>query len=309
MENPVLEERIEMLRGFNRFYTKFVGALNEGLLTSPYSLTEARILYELHIRGEMTASELAGELALDPAYLSRILKKFSSKGLLENRRSDTDRRKQLLSLSPAGEEVYAPLKVAARDEIAGILSKLSESEQRSLLGAADRITSLLGGETRQVAPFIIRPLRSGDMGWIVHRQAVLYWEEYRWGQAFEGLVAEVAGQFLKEHDPRREQCWVAEKGGEILGSIMVVRRDDEVAKLRLLYVEPSARGMGIGRRLVDESIRFARGAGYKRMTLWTNAVLVSARRIYEAAGFRLTAENKHTLFGEEQVGQDWLLDL
>jgi DNA-binding MarR family transcriptional regulator/GNAT superfamily N-acetyltransferase len=302
------DDRIEQVRRFNRFYTRHIGLLNEGLLDSEYSLTEVRILYELAHRGPMTAAVLGQVLGLDPGYLSRILKKFDSRNLIQRSRSDDDRRQVFLSLTDAGRAAFEPLNKASADQIGAMLSKLSDADQNRLVQAMAVVERLIGGSAPQV-PCILRPHRAGDIGWIAHRQGLLYAKEYGWDETFEALVAEIAAAFVRNFDPERERCWIAERDGEIVGSVFLVRHSEEIAKLRLLYVEPSARGLGLGRRLVDECIAFARAKGYRTLTLWTNDVLVAARGIYQATGFRLVKEEPHHSFGKDLVGQTWDLDL
>src|SRR5579885_2083984 len=281
MGTSTIEDRITAVRRFDRFFTRQVGALREGLLHSPYSLTEARILFELAHRDDLTASDLCRELGLDPGYLSRILASFEQRGLVEKARSESDGRQRLLCLTPAGQEAFALLDRRARDEIADLLSNLDEGEQARLLEAMETIERVLDKQQgfKFAEPFYLRPHESGDMGWVVHRHGVLYAQEYGWDQHFEALVAQIVSDFITNYDPARERCWIAEMGGEIVGSVFVVRASDEVAKLRLLLVEPRARGVGLGNRLVEECIRFARRAGYKKLSLWTNSVLVAARHI------------------------------
>lgn len=304
-----LERDIGEIRAFNRFYTRLLGGLNEGLLKSRFSLAESRVLYELGSRGSCTASDLAADLGLDQAYLSRILKKFRDEGLLAAERSATDGRAQTLTLTRDGTDAFTALDRASHDEIAAQLKPLGDEATRELVRSMRRIRRLLEPAAAAALPWIIRPHRIGDIGWIVRRHGMLYAQEYGWDGSFEGLVAEIAGAFLTRHDPARERCWVAERDGDILGSVFLVDAGENVAKLRLLYVEPAARGAGVGRRLVEECIAFARLAGYARMTLWTNDILVSARHIYQAQGFVLVSEEKHRSFGKDLVGQYWSLDL
>jgi DNA-binding MarR family transcriptional regulator/GNAT superfamily N-acetyltransferase len=306
---PDREAQIAAVRAFNRFYTRQIGLLEEGLYRSEFSLTEVRVLYELAHRDGLTASELVRYLNLDPGYLSRLLKKFEARGLVTRAPSEADARQSVLALTPAGRDAFAPLNRASHDEIAAMLGHLGADEREALVKAMQTVRRLLGGAPGPRVPYILRPPRPGDLGWVVHRQAVLYATEYGWDGTFEALVAEIAAAFVKNFDPKRERCWIAEREGEIVGSVFVVRQSDEVAKLRLLYVEPSARGLGIGRRLVEECIGFARSRGYRTLTLWTNDILVSARRIYEAAGFRLVGEERHHSFGKDLVGQNWELAL
>ena len=300
-------DRIAAVRRFNRFYTRHVGALREGLLASRFSLTEGRVLYELAQGRQTTPTDLARDLGLDLGYLSRILERFRAAGLVERRSSDSDRRRSLLSLTEAGAAAFAPLDEAARAEIAAMMAPLPAPARAELVAAMARIESLLGSHATR--PYVLRPPRPGDAGWVVARHGAVYATEYGFDARFEALVATVTGCFLADHDPARERCWIAERDGVNLGSVFLVRGSDEVAKLRLLLVEPEARGQGIGRRLVNECVTFARGVGYRRVTLWTNDVLTAARGIYIAAGFRLTHSQPHRDFGRPMVGEDWELDL
>ena len=304
-----LPARIAAVRRFNRFYTRRIGVLQEGFLKTSFSLTEGRVLYELAHRETVTASALARDLDLDPGYLSRILKGFEARGLITRAASAEDARQSLLRLTAAGQAAFAPLDRRSQEEIGGMLEALPLPSQKRLVAQMAEIESMLGERPAPAAPYVLRPHRPGDLGWIVHRHGALYAEEYGWDDSFEALVAEIAAKFLREFDPRRERCWIAEREGDVLGSVMVVRQSDEVAKLRLLLVEPKARGLGLGRRLVEECLRFARLSGYRRMTLWTNDILVSARRIYQAAGFKLVAEERHHSFDHDLVGQNWALEL
>lgn len=307
--SAALDERIKAVRRFTRFYTGRLGVLKEGLLDSSFSLTEARVLYELANREGPTATELGHDLGLDAGYLSRILKRFEDDGLLEKTRSNSDGRQSHLSITEKGREAFAPLDRRSRDENAALLDTLSEPDQRRLVEAMGTIETLLGWRPEPKAPYMLRPHRPGDMGWIIHRHGALYAQEYGWDETFEALVAEIAANFIKDFDPRKERCWIAEKDAEIVGSVLLVRQSDEVAKLRLLYVEPKARGLGIGRRFVEECIAFARSAGYRRITLWTNDVLHAARSIYTRAGFKLVAAEPHRSFGHDLVGENWELEL
>jgi DNA-binding MarR family transcriptional regulator/predicted GNAT family acetyltransferase len=302
-------EDIARVRRFTRFYTARLGVLQEGLLDSSFSLTEARLLYELAHRNRPTAAEIARDLSLDQAYLSRLLKRFEQRGLVLRERSAADARQAHLSLTEAGRAAFAPLDERSRDQVATLLSRLGAPDRQSLVKALGTVEVLLGPAPTQGAPFSLRFHRAGDLGWIVHRHGALYAEEYGWDSTFEALVAEIAAGFIKTYDPARERCWIAERNGAIAGSVMLVRQSDEVAKLRLLYVEPWARGLGIGKRLVDECIAFAREAGYRRITLWTNDVLHAARRLYVAAEFTPVAREPHRSFGHDLVGETWQLDL
>jgi DNA-binding MarR family transcriptional regulator/GNAT superfamily N-acetyltransferase len=301
-----LEDRIAAVRRFSRLYTRVIGALQEGLLQSAFSLTEARVLYELAHRPGMTATALGRELGLDAGYLSRILARFTQNGMLQRLADATDRRQSALRLTPAGEAAFAPLDARSRSEVGALLASLPEPAQAELVGAMGRIETVLRGAA---GPWRLRGPQPGDIGWVVSRHGALYAGEYGFDARFEALVAQVAGAFLAQHDPARERCWIAEHDGVPVGSVFLVRADDDLAKLRLLLVEPTARGLGIGKRLVAECIGFARDAGYRRITLWTNDVLVAARAIYQAAGFRLVASKPHDMFGPSMAGEDWELEL
>ena len=304
-----LAQGVEAVRRFNRFYTRQIGVLQEGLLRSPFSLAEARVLYELAQRDQPTAAELCKELGLDAGYLSRILRGFARRGLIEKRPSRSDGRQRLLALSADGRAAFGLLEQAARDQIGALLEPLPASGQGRLLQAMRTIETLLGAASEPRASYLLRGHQPGDLGWIVHRHSVLYAEEYGFDEQFEALVAEIVAQFARHHDPRREHCWIAERDGAPIGSVLLVRQSDEVAQLRLLLVEPAARGLGIGARLVEECSRFARRAGYRRITLWTNSVLHAARRLYEQAGYRLVREEAHHSFGKALIGETWELTL
>jgi DNA-binding MarR family transcriptional regulator/GNAT superfamily N-acetyltransferase len=304
-----LDERIASVRRFNRFYTRQIGVLNEGLLKSPFSLTEVRVLYELAHREEPTAGELARDLGLDAGYLSRILSGFQERGLVGRRPSDADGRRGLLRLTPKGRKEFGRLDAGSRNEVEAMLESLSAGEQRRVVEAMRTIEGLLQPRPTEKAPYVLRMHQPGDMGWIVHRHGVLYAAEYGWDERFEALVAGIVADFVQHLDPKRERCWIAEKDGEIVGSVFLVKDSDTVAKLRLLLVEPTARGLGIGTRLVTECVRYARQAGYRKITLWTQSVLHAARRIYEQAGFRLVREEPHHSFGHDLVGETWELEL
>jgi DNA-binding MarR family transcriptional regulator/N-acetylglutamate synthase-like GNAT family acetyltransferase len=308
---PETERRVQAVRRFNRFYTKRIGVLREGLLGSRFSLTEMRVLFELAHRSRPTASELGAELGLDPGYLSRILQGFRKRGLLARARSESDGRQSHLSLTAAGRKAFGPLEGKARDEVAGMLRDLDAAEQARLVQAMDDIEGLLGQArpAADPAPYRLRALRPGDLGWIVHRHGALYAQEWGYDERFEGLVARIVSDFVASFDRRRERAWIAERQGEVVGSVFLVKKTKTVAKLRLLLVEPSARGLGIGRRLVDECIRFARQAGYRKIVLWTQQSLLAARAIYEKAGFRLVGQERHRSWGPEQVSETWELRL
>ena len=309
MQRGDLETRIDAVRRFNRFFTRRIGVLREGLLHTPYSLTEARILFEISHRAEVAASDLSRELGLDPGYLSRILARLEQRGLIVKVRSETDARRRLLLLTPQGQDAFSLLDSRSREEVAEMLCELSEADQRRLLEAMQTIGGLLDKGLKFSEPFFLRQHRPGDMGWVVHRHGVLYAREYGWDERFEALVAQIVADFVNNYDPARERCWIAEMGGEIVGCVFLVRASDTVAKLRLLLVEPEARGLGLGTRLVEECIRFARQSGYKTLTLWTNSVLSAARHIYEKHGFKLVEEEEHSSFGQDLVGQNWELTL
>lgn len=301
-------DEIDRVRGFNRFYTRHLGALQEGLLRSPYTLVESRILYELGSRGRTTASALAADLAMDPAHLSRVLRRLREIGLAAAETSGSDGRARDLTLTAKGSRAFATLDAASMADVEAVLDALTPARRRELLAAMARVRAILD-PAAPAGAVVIRPHRIGDIGRIIARHGELYAEEYGWDASFEGFAAEIAGKFLTAHDPARERCWVAERDGVMLGSVFLVDAGEGVAKLRMLFVEPDARGLGIGRKLVEECMRTARTIGYGRMRLWTNDILVSARRIYEAAGFRLVAEERHRSFGRDLVGQEWEAEL
>ena len=307
----VLAQRIAAVRRFNRFYTRRIGVLQEGLGLSAFSLTEARILYELSARGRTTARTLSEDLGIDAGYLSRLVRRFDEQGLVVRTPSNDDARQIILSLTPRGEAAFAKLDATTCAEIGAVLRELPHTDQARLTEAMATIERILSAEPSAPGAYSLRPHRPGDMGWIVHRQAVLYAQEYGWNQEYEALISRIVADFLDRFDPARERCWIAEQEGAIVGSVFVVAHPerDDVAKLRLLYVEPTARGLGLGKRLVEECTRFAREAGYGTLTLWTNSVLVSARRLYEAEGYRLVEESPHRNFGKELVSQTWELKL
>ncbi len=309
MAESKAEQLVAAVRRFNRFYTKRIGLLRQDFLESPFTLTEGRVLYELAHQDKVTASGLGRELGLDPGYLSRLLQGFEKGRLIARARSKTDGRQSLLSLTRRGQDAFAPLHTRSREQIGTMLAGLSVADQDRLVGAMQTIEELLGARPEVKAPYMLRPQRPGDMGWVVHRHGALYAQEYGWDETFEALVAEVVANFIRHFDPKRERCWMAEKDGEIVGSVFLVKRSKTVAQLRLLLVEPRARGLGIGARLCAECVRLARELGYKKITLWTNSVLVAARRIYEAAGFRLVRKAPHRSFGHDLVGEIWELRL
>jgi DNA-binding MarR family transcriptional regulator/GNAT superfamily N-acetyltransferase len=309
MRKAELETKIEAVRRFNRFFTRRIGVLREGLLHTPYLLIEARILFEIARGEEVSASGLSRELGLDPGYLSRILARLERGGLVDRVRSETDGRRRILSLTSEGEEAFSMLDERSREEVVEMLEGLSEGDQRRLLEAMQTIEGILEKGFKFSEPFVLRPPEPGDMGWVVQRHGLLYAQEYGWDERFEALVARIVADFVDDYDPARERCWIAEIGGERVGCVFLVRASDTVAKLRLLLVEPRARGLGLGTRLVEECIRFARRTGYKTLTLWTNSVLDAARHIYEKQGFELVEEEGHHSFGQDLVGQNWELTL
>ncbi|HHV58456.1 MAG TPA: GNAT family N-acetyltransferase, partial [Firmicutes bacterium] len=280
MPRADLSQRVEAVRRFNRFYTRQIGVLHEKLLRSPFSLSEARVVWELAHREKTTATQLSLELGLDAGYLSRILSGFEKRGLIAKQSSETDGRQSLLSLTDEGQQAFAMLNARSHNEIAAMLEKLSPTDQGRLVEAMQTIEELLGAQPESKVPYLLRPHQPGDMGWVVQRHGVLYAEEYGWNEEFEALVAEIVAKFIQHYDPKRERCWIAEREGENVGCIFLVKQSDTVAKLRLFLVEPKARGLGIGTRLVNECVRFARQVGYQKITLWTNSVLLAARHIY-----------------------------
>jgi DNA-binding MarR family transcriptional regulator/predicted N-acetyltransferase YhbS len=304
---PDLPERIAAVRRFSRFYTHIIGALQEGLLQSRFTLTEARVLYELAQHTGVTATDLGRQLDLDAGYLSRILQRFEREVLVVRTPLETDRRQSLLTLTAGGEDAFAPMDARSREEVGALLTALPPAAQAELIAAMGRIETLLDAPVQ--ASWRLRQHQAGDIGWIIARHASLYAQEYNFDSRFETMVTQVAGDFLAHHDPARERCWIAERDGVNLGSVLLVRKSDEIAKLRLLIVEPSARGLGIGRRLVAECIDFAHEAGYRGITLWTNDILVAARAIYQRAGFSLVASAPHADFGPPMVGEHWDLSL
>ncbi|MBD8666641.1 helix-turn-helix domain-containing GNAT family N-acetyltransferase [Pseudomonas lurida] len=302
MSTPLLVERAGVVRGFNRFYTHQIGVLQEHLLQSDYSLTEIRVMYELSTRGDLTSADLCQMLGLDAGYLSRLTSGFEKKGLIQKVRCVTDARAVQLHLTDLGRAVLAPLEQQTQDEVIALLDSLPETQQQQLTAAMKRIQALLEG----TAPsYLLRDPQPGDMGLVVQQQAALYAREYGWNWEFEALVAEIVAQYLREFEPASERCWIAEKDGEVVGSVFVIRHDDTTAKLRMLYVDASARGMGIGQRLVDECVRFAQQVGYTRMLLWTVDILTEARKLYQKAGFELVEEEPMISFGKSLVSQTW----
>ncbi|HEX9606018.1 MAG TPA: helix-turn-helix domain-containing GNAT family N-acetyltransferase [Gemmatimonadaceae bacterium] len=306
---PIPADRVRAVRAFNRFYTRQIGVLQRGVLQSPYSLTEVRVLYELANGMDLTATELERLLDLDPGYLSRILRVFERRGMLLRERSRKDGRQRLLRLTARGRKVFSELDVRQSREVGKMLEPISEDGHETLIASMQAIQGVLIGKSGGKGKVSVRTHSPGDMGWVMFRHGVLYDREYGWDERFEALVGEIVVNFLKNFDEERERCWIAEIDGKRVGSIFLVKESTTVAKLRLLLVEPSARGHGVGKLLVRECIDFAQKAGYRKLTLWTNSVLDAARHLYEVAGFRLVKEEKHTSFGHELTGQYWELEL
>jgi len=305
---PIPNEQIAQVRAFNRDYTRRIGVLAQGLLDSPYSLTEVRVMYEIAHRPGVMAAQLADELGLDRGYLSRILKGFGAKGLLARAASAEDARRQHLRLTPAGRRVFTPLERRSQQQVRSMLSGLDGSRRQALLEAMSVIRCAFGAAGRQ-AQVSLRTHRPGDMGWVVERHGALYFREYGWNEEFEALVAGITAEFIGKLDPARERCWIAEAHGRRLGCIFLVAGESGTARLRLLLVEPEARGLGLGRTLVSECVRFARAAGYERIVLWTQENLAAARHLYEQAGFTRTARESHHSFGHDLVAETWQLEL
>jgi DNA-binding MarR family transcriptional regulator/GNAT superfamily N-acetyltransferase len=310
---------IEAVRAFNRFYTRRIGVLNEGQLGSPYSLAELRLLWELAHHEQVTATELARILDLDAGYLSRLLRRFKEQGLVESTRSATDGRQTQLKLTPNGRAAFAPLDERSRAQVNALLTPLSPGHQQQVLQAMGTLQHLLGDEApaRPGMPYLLRPHLAGDMGWVVSRHGALYAQEYRWDMRFEALVARLAADFIERYDPTRETGWIAERDGQNIGCVFLVQARDEhshaplpgVAQLRMLLVEPTARGLGLGQRLVHECERFARMAGYSRIVLWTNSILLAARGIYQKAGYRIVASEPFHDFGHDHMSETWQKEL
>jgi DNA-binding MarR family transcriptional regulator/GNAT superfamily N-acetyltransferase len=303
------DDQISAVRAFNRFYTRKLGVLDQQLLKSPFSLSEARVLYELAHREDAAAKEIGIELGLDPGYLSRIVQKFDEDGLLTRKPLASDRRQYRLGLTAKGRQAFAKLERSSHDDVAAMLGELDDGKRASVVRAMRTIENALEPPAQKPAGFLLRGHRPGDIGWIVSRHGAIYAQEYGWDITFEALAAEITAQFIRSYDPSREHCWIAEIDGEPVGSIFLVRASDEVAKLRLLLVEKKARGLGVGRALTEQCIRFAREAGYSSITLWTQSILVAARGIYQRAGFERINEEKHHSFGVDLVGETWEREL
>jgi len=308
MSTPDIAARVEAIRRFNRFYTRRIGVLNEKLLRSPFSLTEARVIFELAHRERATATSLSNDLGLDTGYLSRILRGLEKRGLIQKLPCPTDGRQILLSPTEEGRAAFAKINAASENEITAMLTDIPEERQGRLIEAMRAIEEILCAASEQKVPYILRFPEPGDMGWVIHRHGVLYAREYGWDEQFEALVADIVVKFMHDNDPKKERCWIVEREGENVGSVFLVRQSDTEAKLRLLLVEPKARGLGIGSRLVQECVRFAKHAGYQKLTLWTNDVLHAARHIYEKTGFHLVGQEPHRRFGRDAVGETWELN-
>jgi DNA-binding MarR family transcriptional regulator/GNAT superfamily N-acetyltransferase len=310
-------DRIEAIRRFNRFYTGRIGVLHEGLLNSRFTLTESRLLWELAHRDHLTATDIARTLNLDAGYLSRLLSGFKARGLVKSTRAKDDARHQHLSLTAAGKRAFAPLDTRSQAEVSALLATLTDAQQQQLLQATAGIEQLLSGQSQRSGPYLLRAHRPGDMGWVIARHGALYADEYAWDMRFEALVARIAADFIDRFDPKREACWIAERDGANIGSVFLVQARTEttqqpidgVAQLRMLLVEPAARGLGLGARLVDECERFARRAGYRKIALWTNRNLLAARGIYRKCGYVMTGSEAHHNFGHDLVGETWELAL
>jgi DNA-binding MarR family transcriptional regulator/GNAT superfamily N-acetyltransferase len=308
-QETIPQERIAAVRRFNRFYTQRIGVLQGAWLDSPFSLTEARVLYELKQRAGTTATEIARDLGLDAGYLSRILRHFQKLRLIKKEISPADARQSFLRLTEHGRKAFAPLETRSNRDVAAMLAKLPAAQQDDLVGALRMAEGLMSETGSGCAEVALRAPRAGDFGWIVQRHAVLYQREYGWGEEFEGVCAQIVADFIKKFDPRRERGWIAERNGQNVGSVLLAKDSDEVARLRLLLVEPAARGLGIGKRLTDECICFARECGYRRLTLWTHSVLSAARHIYAQAGFQLTSSEPRRSFGQDVVSEHWDMTL
>ena len=309
MPKDSTQSRVAAVRRFNRFYTTRIGVLDEHHLESPFSLSEGRVLYEIAHRDRPTATDVGRELALDAGYLSRMLRRFAKLGLVQRATAADDARRSHLSLTKKGRRELATLEARAHSAIDTMIGELAPQDQKRLVGAMSAVERMLDREHADAEPFTLREPRIGDMAFTVSRQAILYAEEYGWVKGYESLASRIAADFIDNFDAKHERCWIAERQGEIVGSVFVVKKSATVAQLRMLYVEPSARGLGIGKRLVREVIEFSRRVGYRKIVLWTNNVLTAARGIYEQEGFKLVSEEKHRMFGPETVGQMWELRL
>ncbi|HEY2822405.1 MAG TPA: helix-turn-helix domain-containing GNAT family N-acetyltransferase [Candidatus Acidoferrum sp.] len=305
---------VEGVRRFSRFYTRRIGLLQEEFLGTDFSLTEGRVLYELEHKQESTAAAVGAALAIDAGYLSRILSSFEKKKLISKTPSPTDRRQSIVALTALGRKAFAPLEARSDEQVGKMISTLAASKKRQLVEAMQTVENLLGGggvepERTKATGYVLRPPQVGDLGWVVHRQGALYWQEWGYDERFEALVAEIVAKFVQNMDAKRERCWIAERDEEIVGSVFLVKDSEKTAKLRLLYVEPFARGLGIGARLVAECVRFGRQAGYEKIVLWTQSELDAARHVYEKAGFRVVEKKEHHSFGKDLTAEVWELEL
>ena len=311
MANPALQEvqRIAAVRRFNRFYTQHLGVLQNGWLDSPFSLAEARVLYEIRQRDRATASDIGRDLGLDAGYLSRILRRFQKSGLIRKDVSPDDARQSLLSITARGRKAFDPVEARTERQVGAVLGRLAVLEQDHLVAAMRAIETMIASEPKAESGIVLRQPRPGDLGWVVTRHAELYASEYGWAENFEGLCAQIVADFALKYDPKCERCWIAEIDGRNVGSVFLVRDSGDIARLRLLLVDPAARGRGLGTRLTDECVRFARRSGYRSITLWTHSVLTAARHVYERAGFRLTSSEQRKSFGQDVVSEHWDLVL
>lgn len=309
MTEDQLNKNIEKIRRFNRFYTKQIGLLTQGLLKTRFPLTQARIIFELAQHVQSTAKDVIHELGIDPAYLSRILTTFEKEGLIRKVQSKSDNRQWFLKLTAKGKKSFSILNNRSSQEVKVLLRSLSSEDRHRLLSAMHTIENILEAKSNPTTIFLLRSPRPGDIGWITHRHGVLYAEEYGFDETFEALVAEILTRFIQHHDARRERIWIAEQDGESVGSVVVTDAGNLVAQLRLLLVEPQARGKGLGKRLIDECVNFSKRTGYTKIKLWTQSILLEARHLYEKSGFRLVEEKPHTSFGQELVAEIWELPL
>jgi DNA-binding MarR family transcriptional regulator/N-acetylglutamate synthase-like GNAT family acetyltransferase len=309
MSAQTLHEDTALFRRFNRFYTKQIGLLANGLLKTRFPLIQARVLYELAQQDETTASALVDKLNIDPGYLSRILSNFEKKGLLRKHRSTSDSRQRILKLTNQGKKSFAELDERSRKVAEELLLDLADEDRHRLLHAMQAIENILDTQPTSSTPYLLRPHRPGDIGWIIHRHGVVYAEEYGFDETFEALVAEILVQFIRKHDPKRECLWIAEQEGERIGSIMIVDAGDQVAQLRLLLVEPKARGQSVGMRLIDECVNFSRRKRYRKIKLWTQSNLPQARHLYAKAGFEMVSQSAHKSFGQDLIAETWEMPL
>jgi DNA-binding MarR family transcriptional regulator/predicted N-acetyltransferase YhbS len=309
MTSTILQEHISAVRRFNRFFERQIGVLREGLLHSSFSLTEARIIFELANQSNLTATNLGNELGLNTGYLSRILNKLEKQNLIEKTRSNDDGRHRLISLTTKGQAALSLLDNRSNKEVSEMLSKLNENGRARLIEAMHNIEDIFDQSFKYAKPFYLRHHEPGDMGWVISQHGLFYHQVYNWDESFEAFVAQNCADFINHYDPQKERCWIAEMQEEQVGSIFCVKASEDVAKLRMLLVTPKARGLGLGTQMVKECIRFAKRAGYKKITLWTNDILVEARKIYEKNGFKLVEEERHHSFGHDLVGQNWELML